>query len=397
MASLRKRGKMYYASYYAGGKEHRRSLETKSYQVAKERLRNLESSLARGTLDDDLPTKTPLAEIVGAFAVHLKHSRTRNGVTVDLWYLRSIFGPVCPLLEWKYSKSKLHKGPFLKARCLEEIRTADISAFIGRKVQDGNIGPKTANRYRELLMRLFAWAMDQRGVRVPGGANPAKKVERFREPAPKIRFLTLEQIDEQLAVLEGTSLIQTMVAIYIYAGLRREEALWLTTNDVDLKAGRHGVIRVRAKTVLGESWEPKTKVNRAVPISSMLKPYLERYRPAPSTGHWFFPSPKGQRWDPDNFGAALRNANRTADLLWSCLDFRHTFGSQLAMKGESLYKISTLMGNSPEICRRHYATLLPESLVQSVEFDEEDEEPPPERRGRRTRHPHLRLIMEEDG
>ena len=48
--------------------------------------------------------------------------------------------------------------------------------------------------------------------------------------------------------------------------------------------------------------------------------------------------------------------------------YRHTFGSQLAMKGESLYKISTLMGNSPEICRRHYAALLPEALIDSVEF-----------------------------
>lgn len=32
-----------------------------------------------------------------------------------------------------------------------------------------------------------------------------------------------------------------------------------------------------------------------------------------------------------------------------------------AMKGESLYKISALMGNSPEICRRHYAALVPEA------------------------------------
>lgn len=38
------------------------------------------------------------------------------------------------------------------------------------------------------------------------------------------------------------------------------------------------------------------------------------------------------------------------------------------MKGESLYKISKLMGNSPEICKRHYAALLPESLMDSVEF-----------------------------
>ncbi len=35
--------------------------------------------------------------------------------------------------------------------------------------------------------------------------------------------------------------------------------------DVDLTAGVHGVIRVHAKTVDGEFWEPKTKRNRAVP------------------------------------------------------------------------------------------------------------------------------------
>jgi len=42
------------------------------------------------------------------------------------------------------------------------------------------------------------------------------------------------------------------------------------------------------------------------------------------------------------------------------------------MKGESLYKISDLMGNSPEICRRHYAHLMPESLTDCVEFTESD-------------------------
>jgi len=39
-----------------------------------------------------------------------------------------------------------------------------------------------------------------------------------------------------------------------------------------------------------------------------------------------------------------------------------------AMRRESLYKIATLMGNSPEICRRHYAALVPNELTGSVEF-----------------------------
>lgn len=68
------------------------------------------------------------------------------------------------------------------------------------------------------------------------------------------------------------------------------------------------------------------------------------------------------------FSRKLRNATITEGLKWSSLDFRHTFGSLLASKGESLYKISALMGNSPEICRRHYAALLPESLIETVEF-----------------------------
>jgi hypothetical protein len=39
------------------------------------------------------------------------------------------------------------------------------------------------------------------------------------------------------------------------------------------------------------------------------------------------------------------------------------------MKGESLYRIAELMGNSPEICRKHYAALVPERMHDVVEFD----------------------------
>ena len=70
----------------------------------------------------------------------------------------------------------------------------------------------------------------------------------------------------------------------------------------------------------------------------------------------------------NNFAADLRAINTACDLPWSSLDFRHTFGSHLASKGVSLYKISALMGNSPEICRRHYAALMPDSLAEAVEF-----------------------------
>ena len=198
---------------------------------------------------------------------------------------------------------------------------------------------------------------------MPGNVNPAVAVERYKERTPVIRFLTLAQIDAQLEALAHLPVLSVIAAMYIYAGLRREELLWLTTDDVALKVGPHGVIRVRAKEIGGVYWQPKTAKNRVVPISKALRRYLDDYNPVEVEGKWFFPSPEGSRWDPDNLSEHLRKANRKAGLVWNCLDYRHTFGSHLAMKGVSLYKISELMGNSPEICRRHYAHLTPESLV----------------------------------
>jgi hypothetical protein len=95
---------------------------------------------------------------------------------------------------------------------------------------------------------------------------------------------------------------------------------------------------------------------------------LTRMPPRPCVGDWHFPSPKGSRYDVDKFSQDLRAANQKAGLSWACLIYRRTFGSQLAMQRESLYKIATPMGNSPEICRRHYAALPPEALTTSVEF-----------------------------
>ncbi|MBL4701905.1 MAG: site-specific integrase [Phycisphaeraceae bacterium] len=113
-------------------------------------------------------------------------------------------------------------------------------------------------------------------------------------------------------------------------------------------SNRPSMIRVQAKTINGQYWQPKTKRNRAVPISQSLRQYLDRYTPLENNHSLYFPSPKGELWDPDNFSSDLRKANKATHLQWASLDYRHTFGSQLAQKGVSLYKISTLMGNSPK-------------------------------------------------
>lgn len=413
MASLITRGKIYQAQFYVGGRLRRRSLRTTSLQVAKQKLRQLESAIARGE-DNPLPSRTPVADVVTRYVEHIRAVKTPKSAQTDIYYLREAFGPVCEALQITSRKvsAKTRKRPpkpgqdrrcrphAIEVARFEQVTTADISAFIASQVRSRGLAPRTANRYREILCRLYNWAMTEGGIKMPGDRNPAAAVGRYREHAPKIRFLTLKQVDEQMAALADHPQLQTMVATYIYAGLRREEALWLRLEDIDLGAAANGMIRIRAKEVDGEHWEPKTKRNRAVPVSRTLRAYVDRYSPRPSVGGFYFPSPKGRRYDPDNFSSDLARVQRAAGLPWRCLDYRHTFGSQLAMKGESLYKISALLGNSPEICRRHYAALVPEALADTVEFGSDGAAAlGPRRAGADTQRPrrgggerHLRLV-----
>jgi integrase len=376
LSSIINRKGTYHLQWFDGGKPKRRSLRTKSKRLAVELQRQFDSKRAQG-IENPLPTRTPIGEVVAAYAQYIRVRKTAKSAQTDLCYLRRMFGPCCPEVEdtrrrldvdpsnrrrGRRQKLKVHP---ISAPCFEQVTTALVSDWLAATVRAEGWAPKTANRYREVIHRVYSWAIKTGRVRMPADANPVTRVERYAEPAPEIRYLTLPQIDEQLAALADHPQLQTMVAVYIYAGLRREEALWLTVDDVDLDAG---MIRVRAKTTAEDAWQPKTKKNRVVPISASLRPWLTGWTPPATKGRWCFPSPKGTRFDPDNFSASLRRVQRPHRLPWTCLDFRHTFGSHLAQRGVSLYKIAALMGNSPDICRRHYAALSPELMRDDAQF-----------------------------
>jgi hypothetical protein len=90
MASLRKRGSVYYLSYYVGGKEIRTSLDTDSFQIAKERQRQFESAQLRGE-NIPLPTRTPIADIVTAYVNHIRTVKTPKSAQTDIYYPPKVF------------------------------------------------------------------------------------------------------------------------------------------------------------------------------------------------------------------------------------------------------------------------------------------------------------------
>lgn len=158
MASLKKRGKTYYAQYYQGGQQKRVSLRTSTLQVAKEKIRRIESALMQGS---DIPL--PTTEVVTAYVEHLRTIRAERNVQRDTYYLREAFGSICPAISIKNSRisQKAKKRPCkdipkpILANYFEQVTTADIAQHIASQVRSKGLAPKTANRFREVLTRLY--------------------------------------------------------------------------------------------------------------------------------------------------------------------------------------------------------------------------------------------------
>jgi integrase len=338
--SLFKRGTTWWVRYCRAGRKFRQSLQTENRKVAEDLRLNLEYKLRRGdvVVAEKRVAIDAFLEEYRMFSV--SHKRPKSHV-IDMARITDFIRSV-------------------KAKHVADIETAEVTAFLSQKAVKDSVCPTTVLRYREALHAFLTHAKRLGYVR----ENPVSAVPRPRIPDRDPRFLSLDQIDELLAKLERHTL-RPIAATFVYAGLRRSELCWLTWDDLDLRSDPP-VLRVRAKSVAGQAWMPKTKRNRTVPVSPKLRAILSEL---PRNGSpWVFPSPEGKRWDPDNLSARFRDLLKAKALPWNFLDFRHTFGSQLARKGVSLLKIALLMGNSPEIARRHYIHLIPEELHADVVF-----------------------------
>ena len=238
MASIYQRGRIWWIKYYPPGTSGpvRKSLGTENRRVAESHLKRLEYELDAGRLQR--ATDTPLKAFLEEYLEHMRSSHPRTTYRNTLSTLRCTFGECCPALELKpRGRRKKPSVPPIEAEKLEEITPPMVADFMRLRRQKDGISAKTANNIRAELHAMIAWAIEHKGFRPPRASyrNPISEVKRHRESAPEITFLSKKQIAAQLEALEEHPQMHVMVATLIYAGLRRSELLWLTTEDVDLK------------------------------------------------------------------------------------------------------------------------------------------------------------------
>ncbi|KKK71662.1 hypothetical protein LCGC14_2911670, partial [marine sediment metagenome] len=180
----------------------------------------------------------------------------------------------------------------------------------------------TVNRYLAALSHVFTVAMKEWGWI---DSNPVLAVAKFKEPTGRTRYLSDEERSLLLKACKNSKNLHLfpIVVIAIATGMRKQEILSLTWDNIDLERR------------IAYIFETKNSEPRGVPLANLALKLLRKFRQHRSNAsNYVFPSLNGDR--PIDIRSAWEVArNRSGLKGFRFHDLRHTTGSYLAMNGAS--------------------------------------------------------------
>lgn len=247
-----------------------------------------------------------------------------------------------------------HLVPAFGSARLDRIGVADIEKYKASKLATGR-APKTVNNHLAVLRRMFHVAIKWRRM-----SGPAPEIAFLKVAAPPFRFLSF---DDSRALLEAADAgWRPLILVALRTGLRVGELLALRWEDVDLVNAR---VMVRQTVYRGQLGSPKGGRERQVALSAEAVAVL-RTLPSRFVKSYVF----GTGREPLTPGEVKWPLWRAADgaklerFSWHVL--RHTFASQLVMRGVPLRGVQELLGHQSIEMTMRYAHLSPEVTADAV-------------------------------
>jgi integrase len=332
MASIYKRGSIWWGRVRRQGREFREPLKTTSRAVAEKRLKDWIArmdAIAWG----DKPRRTFDEMALGFLDDHAKNLRPQS--------LR------------RYETSLKALTPHFEGLTLDQITRATLAAYEADRRR--LVSAPTVRRDLACLSSMFTWAIAWEWCEV----NPvspflkARSKRGLKEAPARTRYLSHEEEARLLAA--APSYLEPMIAVAIDTGLRLEEQLSLTWDQVNLAAREIRVERTK-------SGEPRTVpiLPRAGTILGTLPRHIHsRYVFCKSDGTRYGKLTRG-------LAAAVKRAG-IATLQWH--DLRRTCGCRLQQDhGFKLDRIREWLGHASVVqTERAYAFLRVEDLHAAID------------------------------
>ncbi len=319
----------WYIKYYQDGRPHHKSLRTKSKRRAEAIQREIDRRLDNGIIA--IPEKGKEIDVGAFWDRYLQwandHKRP-NTVNTETIFWKQLIGAT-------------------KIRNLGELTPAKVETFKKRRLKDG-LSKQSINDALKALQAIYNHA---RKLGLYDGPNPFTQVERYAIPKTPPKHLNAVQVGELLEAAADDGRDALMVfSLGLLAGMRKSE----------IDSARWEWFDFGAKLITIQSDERfviKDKDARTIPLSNDLAAILEPYRQ--ENGYLLKPEQnnEGQRYRYD-FRKLFRRVSNQAGLPWVTPHvLRHTFGSILADRNVSIYKIQKWMGHSDVRTTQIYAHL----------------------------------------
>ncbi len=253
-------------------------------------------------------------------------------------------------------------GHFGKTIGADKITRAMVEDYRD-SLRRAEYGDSTIRKYVGNLSTLYKWARGRGLVAddpVLAWSRNGEGVPRPSEPDREVDVVTRDE--QTKAEQKADPLTRNVIALFCESGMRAggrgdgEEGIRLKWSQVDRQNG-HILV-------------PKSKTGKArsIPLNARLTAVLGRV-----TRHvrseYVLCDHEGKQLDYFTINRLLESAFEAAGVEKQGGVFnmmRHTFGSRLAEQGVPTEVIAEIMGNSPEVCRRHYIRFSPGHLKAAM-------------------------------
>jgi len=229
-----------------------------------------------------------------------------------------------------------HLKPFFGKLQLKETTPLLIENYRAKRLKAG-IAKSTTNRELALLKSIYSKAIDW-NLYVE---NPVRKVKLFSE-GDNLKERILSPEEERRLLDESAVHLKPILSTAIHSGMRRNEILTLTWNQVNLSKK---IIRVE---------KAKSGKIRYVPINDFLLEEFIELKKKNGKSAYVFLNPNTNKPIGD-IKTAFNAAKRRAGIKGLRFhDLRHTFATRLIEYGVDLITVKELLGHHSVVITQRY-------------------------------------------
>jgi site-specific recombinase XerD len=319
MATLYERDGRFYVNYTIHGQRVRRSLGSDKRE-AEIYLKELKYRLFKGQIKPERP-RIPIGYVIDGY---LKNCKSRLAPSTHIRYRNAI----AHFREFitKYSPIKY----------VDQMTKVMLVDYVEFRKKGKKPKGKTINNELAIIRAMLNFAVDCDYIE----KNPASRIKMQKtNDSKKGRVITEEEIALLLGGCERIkhgAWFKEILLVLLNTGMRSGELINLTWDDIEPE----GLLLIQEKVF----WSPKS-YERSIPINSTVQSILNSLRER-NRGTFVF-TWKGGKIEDNKLRKKLVTLGRKVGLphITRIHDFRHTFASNLLMKGVDIPTVQALLGH----------------------------------------------------